>query len=152
MLNFFLLFTPRNDRLKINLISLQVFFGPSTAHCPVMTSLASKDKKPFGDQASASAVAETTKLPFDKKKWRQNRYSNKVKLDRWQEKREKGLKQRYFKMLKKDGRKKGAGDNANLEPLGAAATDEVGGVGGKDDERRRLGQGGHDGEEPKFNR
>ena len=35
-------------------------------------------------------------------------------VDRWKDQREKNLRHKYFKMLKREGTR----DNANLEPLG----------------------------------
>ncbi len=57
-------------------------------------------------------------------------------VDRWQDRKERSMKQKYFKMLKKDGmrkqafKNKGAGENPNLEPLGQR----------KQEAERRLGQ------------
>ncbi|TRY73812.1 hypothetical protein TCAL_02572 [Tigriopus californicus] len=54
------------------------------------------------------------KKPFDKKKWRENKYSKKTKVDQWKGQREKSLKHRYFKMMRKHD-----GANANMAPLGS---------------------------------
>merc|ERR1712060_971113 len=54
------------------------------------------------------------KKPFDKKKWRENKYSHKAKVDKWTENRNKALQRKYFRMLKKEN----VGKGANAIPLG----------------------------------
>ena len=75
------------------------------------------------------------KKPFDKKKWRENKYSKKTKgkksdlqydlfkfnfhsflflVDQWQDKRKKYIQSKYFRMLQKEGKL----NNPNTEPLG----------------------------------
>ena len=56
----------------------------------------------------------TIKKPFDKKKWRENKYSHKVKLDKWTDNRNKAMERKYFRMLKKEH----VGNGANVVPLG----------------------------------
>ena len=57
---------------------------------------------------------QSSKKPFDKKKWRENKYSHKVKLDKWTENRNKAMQRKYFRMLKKEN----VGKGANAIPLG----------------------------------
>ena len=77
------------------------------------------------------------KKPFDKKKWRNEKYSKKVKgktcqstlkenekimsltifaisVDQWQDKRKKYIQSKYFRMLQKEG----TVQNPNMAPLG----------------------------------
>jgi len=51
------------------------------------------------------------KKPFDKKKWRENKYSHKAKVDKFKDKRNQGIQNKYFRMLKKSG-------SANAAALG----------------------------------
>ncbi len=96
--------------------------------------------------SAASSSSSNTKKPFDKKKWRENKYSFKAKsktekqyshriylmiflssvpADRWQERRERGLQHRYNKMLKKSfGKQVKGGKNPNLEPLGSKGQED----------------------------
>jgi hypothetical protein len=67
-----------------------------------------------GNVAEASPAGKRTKKPFDKKKFRENKYSHKVKLDKWTEKRNTAMQRKYFRMLKKDT----VGNGANAIPLG----------------------------------
>ena len=57
---------------------------------------------------------QSVKKPFDKKKWRENKYSHKAKLEKWTDNRNKALQRKYFRMLKKDS----VGQGANAIPLG----------------------------------
>lgn len=43
-----------------------------------------------------------TKKPFDKKKWRLQKYSKKYKLEQWEEKRKKAVLHEYYKQIKDD--------------------------------------------------
>lgn len=57
------------------------------------------------DQKDQIAV-NSSKKQFDKKKWRMQKYSNKFKLERWEEKRKKAVLRDYYKDVKqkdKDG-------------------------------------------------
>merc|ERR1711890_72514 len=63
------------------------------------------------------------KKPFDKKAWREKKYSNKVRVDEWQNKRKVYMQRKYHKMLKKEGFQKVPpkcvkSDNANVTPMG----------------------------------
>ena len=71
-----------------------------------------------GNVAEASSSGKPTKKPFDKKKWRENKYSHKVKLEKWTENRNKAVQRKYFRMLKKET----FGNGANAVPLGAKST------------------------------
>merc|ERR1712029_19935 len=71
---------------------------------PILTRMAKVDKKTEG-------ASGTTKKPFDKKKWRENKYSHKAKVDKFKEKRDQSIQNKYFRMLKKSG-------SANTAPLG----------------------------------
>lgn len=79
-------------------------------------------------------MANEDKKPFDKKKWRNEKYSKKVKgkliycaifvfvvhkrkclsVDQWQDKRKKYIQSKYFRMLQKEGKV----NNPNMVPLG----------------------------------
>ncbi|KAL0272836.1 UNVERIFIED_CONTAM: hypothetical protein PYX00_005660 [Menopon gallinae] len=52
-----------------------------------------------------SNVANRTdgKKPFNKKKWREQKYSIKAKVKRWEEKRRKNMTMKYHRELKKSG-------------------------------------------------
>ncbi|KAL4096659.1 hypothetical protein QTP88_021572 [Uroleucon formosanum] len=50
-----------------------------------------------------SSQVEKTKKPFDKKKWRTKKYSNKQKLQDWDERRKKAVIRDYYKKLNKSG-------------------------------------------------
>ncbi|CAI6351819.1 unnamed protein product [Macrosiphum euphorbiae] len=50
-----------------------------------------------------SSQVEKTKKPFDKKKWRTKKYSNKQKLQDWDERRKKAVIRDYYKELNKSG-------------------------------------------------
>lgn len=56
------------------------------------------------------------KPEFDKKKYRTEKYSNKVRVDRWQEKRKKYVESKYFRMLHREGKL----NNPNLVPVGTS--------------------------------
>lgn len=43
-----------------------------------------------------------TKKPFDKKKWRLQKYSKKYKLEQWEDKRKKAVLREYYKEIKED--------------------------------------------------
>ncbi|KAF2896618.1 hypothetical protein ILUMI_09561 [Ignelater luminosus] len=45
---------------------------------------------------------QKTKKPFDKKKWRLQKYSKKYKLQQWEEKRKKAVLHQYYKQVKDD--------------------------------------------------
>ena len=66
------------------------------------------------EAAVQSSKGTKTKKPFDKKKWRENKYSHKAKLDKWTENKNKAMQRKYFKMLKKEN----CGNGANATPLG----------------------------------
>ena len=66
------------------------------------------------DVSSAKAPKSKDKKPFDKKKWRENKYSHKAKLEKWTDNRNKAMQRKYFRMLKKDN----FGRGANSIPLG----------------------------------
>ena len=89
--------------------------------------------------AASSSKTAATKKPFDKKKWRENKYSHKAKMERWQNKRQRSIKHKYVKMLSKASRSSGSSSsNPNLQPLGADDDD-----GGEEEEaakERRFGQ------------
>ena len=71
-----------------------------------------------GSLADESSADKPTKKPFDKKKWRENKYSHKVKLEKWTENRNKAMQRKYFRMLKKET----LGNGANAVPLGQKST------------------------------
>ncbi|XP_025194641.1 thyroid transcription factor 1-associated protein 26 [Melanaphis sacchari] len=48
-----------------------------------------------------SSKVEKTKKPFDKKKWRTKKYSNKQKFQEWDERRKKAVIRDYYKELNK---------------------------------------------------
>merc|ERR1711953_1036294 len=48
------------------------------------------------------------------KKWRNEKYSKKIKVDQWQDKRKKYIQSKYFRMLQKEGKV----NNPNMAPLG----------------------------------
>ncbi|XP_060835517.1 thyroid transcription factor 1-associated protein 26 [Rhopalosiphum padi] len=50
-----------------------------------------------------SSQDEKTKKPFDKKKWRTKKYSNKQKFQEWNERRKKAVIRDYYKELNKSG-------------------------------------------------
>merc|ERR1712001_172609 len=62
------------------------------------------------------------KPKFDKKKWRTEKYSNKVRVDKFQEKRKKYLEPKYFRMLQREGKL----NNANLVPVGGSPGNNTG--------------------------
>ena len=66
------------------------------------------------EAAVQSSKGTKTKKPFDKKKWRENKYSHKAKLDKWTENKNKAMQRKYFRMLKKEN----CGNGANATPLG----------------------------------
>ena len=66
------------------------------------------------DDKTKKISHKQTKKPFDKKKWRENKYSHKAKVDKWTENRNKALQRKYFRMLKKEN----VGNGANAIPLG----------------------------------
>ena len=70
------------------------------------------------DISSAETPKSKNKKPFDKKKWRENKYSHKAKLEKWTENRNKAMQRKYFRMLKKDN----FGRGANSIPLGQKTT------------------------------
>ena len=65
-------------------------------------------------QKQNSSGEKPNKKPFDKRKWRENKYSHKAKLDKWTDNRNKAMQRKYFRMLNKEGHGKGA----NAIPLG----------------------------------
>lgn len=67
------------------------FFIKSTSHTK---ETASKSKQ--------NTEADTTKKPFDKKRWRLQRYSKKYKLQQWEETRKKAILKEYYKQTKGD--------------------------------------------------
>ena len=82
---------------------------------------------PTGKSPVKKAVKEheeRVKKVFDKRKWRQNKYSNKARVDRWKDNRQKSMKRSYLKMLNKEqksrsrGSKMNSEDNPNMQPLG----------------------------------
>ncbi|XP_046395653.1 thyroid transcription factor 1-associated protein 26 [Ischnura elegans] len=50
---------------------------------------------------SRKVTNNTTKKPFDKKKWRERQYSKKFKVQQWEERRRKGIIREYIKELKR---------------------------------------------------
>ena len=66
------------------------------------------------EKAAKTTNKQSTKKPFDKKKWRENKYSHKVKLEKWTDNRNKAIQRKYFRMLKKEN----VGKGANAIPLG----------------------------------
>ena len=66
----------------------------------------------------SSPSEKPNKKPFDKRKWRERKYSHKAKLDKWTENRNKAMQNKYFRMLKKENFGKGA----NALPLGHKKT------------------------------
>ncbi|XP_025414958.1 thyroid transcription factor 1-associated protein 26 [Sipha flava] len=50
-----------------------------------------------------SSKIETSKKPFDKKKWRTKKYSKKHKFQEWDERRKKAIIRDYYKDLNKSG-------------------------------------------------
>ncbi|XP_022174471.1 thyroid transcription factor 1-associated protein 26 [Myzus persicae] len=50
-----------------------------------------------------SSQVEKTKKPFDKKKWRTKKYSNKQRFQDWDERRKKAVIRDYYKELNKTG-------------------------------------------------
>lgn len=62
---------------------------------------AADPKKPKPQQRKAEHAADTKK-PFDKKTYRIKKYSNKYKLDKWEENRRKTVLKKYYKDLKND--------------------------------------------------
>ena len=65
-------------------------------------------------QSKSTSAENSNKKPFDKKKWRENRYSHKAKLEKWTDNRNKAMQRKYFRMLKKEN----LGNGANAIPLG----------------------------------
>ena len=96
-------------------------FYKGTFAIPIPQKLFGEQKTIFSEKmentknkkAKSSAENPNKKL-FDKRKWRENKYSHKAKLDKWTENRNKGMQRRYFRMLKKEQPGKGA----NAIPLG----------------------------------
>ena len=70
------------------------------------------------------------KKKFNKKAWRENKYSKKVRLDKWQEKRGLNIKRRYKKFRNKEERRRqNAGSaNPNLIPLGSSGSNNEHGI------------------------
>ncbi|GJQ86769.1 hypothetical protein Trydic_g5563 [Trypoxylus dichotomus] len=63
-----------------------------------------------------NAKEDTFKKPFDKKKWRLQRYSKKYKLQQWQETRKKAILKEYYKQTKEN-----ATTNFNVQKIYEAA-------------------------------
>ena len=64
---------------------------------------------------------QSQKKEFNKRKWREKKYSKKTALDSFKSQNEKKMQRNYFKLIKKESRKTAAinrGENPNLEPLG----------------------------------
>jgi len=77
-------------------------------------------KKKEVNSIISQATAEGKK-PFDKAKWRREKYGHREKVDKWKNRKDEKVKRHYFKMLKREESKKvaaGAMGNSNLEPLG----------------------------------
>ena len=74
------------------------------------------------DKSSRSTDDKTVKKPFDKRKWRENKYSHKAKVEKWTENRNKAMQRKYFRMLKKENATPGNG--ANAMPLGQKGSSE----------------------------
>ena len=55
------------------------------------------------DKVSEENHSKKDKRPFDKKAWREKKYSQKAKVDQWQAKRKLNMQRKYHKMLKKEG-------------------------------------------------
>lgn len=62
-----------------------------------------KTKTNFPKNKNDDTVAGPVKKPFDKKQWRTKKYSNKYKLEMWEDKRRKAVLRSYHKQLKHDG-------------------------------------------------
>lgn len=63
---------------------------------------AQKSRKPIQKfNKSQEAIAKKIKKPFDKKQWRLKKYSNKYKVEEWENKRKEFMTRRYNKELKK---------------------------------------------------
>lgn len=52
------------------------------------------------DVRQDSKTFESVKKPFDKKKWRTKKYSNKYKIEQWEDKRKKAVLRSYYRELK----------------------------------------------------
>ena len=79
----------------------------------------------MSDPKDTRTLGATGKKEFNKRKWREKKYSKKTALDSWKKQKEKKLQRNYFKMMKKESKKFSAnidqvvdGENPNLEPLG----------------------------------
>ncbi|XP_078052089.1 uncharacterized protein LOC144478216 [Augochlora pura] len=56
---------------------------------------------PDGQQRNADESQVNTKKPFDKRKYRTQKYSNKYKINQWEERRKKAILRNYYKELDK---------------------------------------------------
>jgi len=75
------------------------------------------------------------KKPFDKKKWRENKYSHKAKVGKWNDKRNQSIQNKYFRMLKKSGN----GADSNLTPLGTPKAKSKAAAGGGEGQKGEEG-------------
>merc|ERR1711917_134933 len=66
------------------------------------TKMGKVDKKASSSNAEANQQ-QLAKKPFDKKKWRENKYSHKAKVNKFNDRRNQSIQNKYFKMLKKSG-------------------------------------------------
>lgn len=69
------------------------------------TSTKTKIMKPSKQSTQNNDVEIKEKKPFDKKKWRLQKYSNKYKLQQWEDKRKKAVLRGYYKNVKDDRNK-----------------------------------------------
>ncbi|XP_012255821.2 rRNA-processing protein FYV7 [Athalia rosae] len=76
----------------------------------------SKDNKEIannkGNKNQRDEKTAQTKKPFDKKTYRLKKYSNKYKVDQWEDRRKKAVLRRYYKDVKKE--QKHAAQNSEL--------------------------------------
>ncbi|KRT83969.1 hypothetical protein AMK59_1730 [Oryctes borbonicus] len=80
-------------------------FQTSESKCHASNSFFIKNTSHTKETASKSkqnTQLDTTKKPFDKKKWRLQRYSKKYKLQQWEETRKKVILKEYYKQTKGD--------------------------------------------------
>lgn len=63
-----------------------------------------EDGESRSNYTAKSEEEPNTKKPFDKKKWRLQKYSKKYKLEQWEEKRKKAVLKEYYQQVKDDAK------------------------------------------------
>merc|ERR1719479_467171 len=87
------------------------------------------------DKVSEENHSKKNKRPFDKKAWREKKYSQKAKVEQFQAKRKLNMQRKYHKMLRKEGlnstQNSAIGDGANAVLKGTNVAKKTPGFGRK---------------------